>query len=187
METAFLVCAITGGTVLTLQTLAGLLGFGADHDLDADTDADAHFDAGHGADHGNGFLGLLTVRTVTAALLFFGLGGLTALYYGMTEPAAFALAFAAGAAALYAVATIMKSLARLQADGTVRVERAVGCAGTVYLRIPGANAGPGKVHLTLQNRTVEYQAVTPGTELPTGTPVKVVAVVGPDTVEVEAA
>jgi hypothetical protein len=29
--------------------------------------------------------------------------------------------------------------------------------------------------------------VTPGTELPTGTPVKVVAVIGPDTVEVEAA
>jgi len=170
METAFLVCAITGGTLSVCLLVAGMLGFGADHDVDADTDADANLDSDHGADHGNGFLGLLTVRTVTAALLFFGLGGLTTLYYGMTEPAAFAPAFAAGAVALYAVATLMKSLARLQADGTARVERAVGCAGTVYLRIPGANAGPGKVHLTLQNRTVEYQAVTPGTELPTGTP-----------------
>jgi len=184
MDTAFLVCAILGGTVLVLQTAAGFLGFGADHDLDSDTDA--QFDSDHGADHGNGFLGLLSVRTVTAALLFFGLGGLTALYYGATEPAAFATAFAAGAAALYAVATIMKSLAGLQADGTVRVERAVGCAGTVYLRVPGGKAGPGKVHLMLQNRTVEYQAVTPGSELPTGTPIKVVAVLGPDTVEVEA-
>lgn len=185
METAFLVCAVLGGTVLACQLVAGLFGLGADHDLDTD----ANFDAGGSfdADHGNEFLGLLTVRTVTAAVLFFGLGGRTALYYGAPEPAAFGLALGAGAAALYVVATIMKSLARLQADGTARVERAVGCAGTVYLRVPGGKAGPGKVHLTLQNRTVECQAVTPGSELPTGTPVKVVAVLGPDTVEVEAA
>ena len=57
----------------------------------------------------------------------------------------------------------------------------------MYLRIPGAKAGAGKVHLMLQNRTVEYQAVTAGAELPTGAPVKVVAVVNSDTVEVEAA
>jgi hypothetical protein len=81
----------------------------------------------------------------------------------------------------------MRSLARLQSDGTVRIERAVGRAGTVYLRIPGGRSSAGKIHLMLQNRTVEYQAITTGTELPTGTPVKVVAVVGPDTVEVEAA
>jgi hypothetical protein len=40
------------------------------------------------------------------------------------------------------------------------------------------------VTLSLQNRTVEYRAVTPAGALPTGTRVTVVAVVGPDTVEV---
>ena len=39
----------------------------------------------------------------------------------------------------------------------------------------------------LQNRTVEYQAITSGDELATGRPIKVVAVVNSDTVEVEAA
>ena len=67
-----------------------------------------------------------------------------------------------------------------------RIDRAVGCTGTVYLRVPGAKGGAGKVHLALQNRTVEYQAVTAGEEIPTGKPVKVVAVVNADTVEVEA-
>jgi hypothetical protein len=38
----------------------------------------------------------------------------------------------------------------------------------------------------LQNRTVEYQAMTAGSELPTGAQVKIVAVVNSDTVEVEA-
>jgi hypothetical protein len=57
----------------------------------------------------------------------------------------------------------------------------------VYLRVPAAKAGTGKVHLMLQNRTVEYQAVTVGAELPTGAPIRVVGVVNSDTVEVEAA
>ena len=92
-----------------------------------------------------------------------------------------------GVVALYAVAVMMRSLAHLKHDGTARVERAVGRTGTVYLRVPAARAGSGKIHLMLQNRTVEYQAVTPGSELATGTPIRVVAVVNSDTVEVEAA
>jgi hypothetical protein len=183
VETPFLICAILGGTFLLCQLAAGLFGFGADHDTDSDTGVDGEAHDGHG----DGFLGLLTVRSVTAGIMFFGLVGSTALQYGVAEPAAIGLALAGGAGALYGVALLMKSLTRLQADGTVRIDRAVGCPATVYLRVPGANAGPGKVHLSLQNRTVEYQAVTPGSELPTGTPVKVVAVIGPDTVEVEAA
>jgi membrane protein implicated in regulation of membrane protease activity len=181
METPFLVCAILGSTLLLCQMLTSLLGFGADHDTDAGADSDS------AGDHGDGLFGIITLRTVTAAVLFFGLGGRTALYYEASEPRAIAFAFAAGIAAFYAVAAIMRSLARLQSDGTVRIERAVGRAGTVYLRIPGGRSSAGKIHLMLQNRTVEYQAITTGTELPTGTPVKVVAVVGPDTVEVEAA
>ncbi len=177
METAFLVCAILGGTFVVCQVLAGMLGFGADHDTDHDSDHD----------HGNWFLGVLTVRAVSAALLFFGIGGMIALQNDAEPLSAFGIAIGSGAAALYLVAFLMKSLAGLKADGTARVDRAVGRTGTVYLRIPGAKSGPGKIHLMLQNRTVEYQAVTAGGELPTGTPIKVVAVVNSDSVEVEAA
>ena len=84
METVFLICAILGGTLVICQVVAGLFGFGAD------TDADIDHDFGGDADHGDGFLGMLSVRAITAALLFFGLGGLTALYYGAEELAAFA-------------------------------------------------------------------------------------------------
>ena len=82
---------------------------------------------------------------------------------------------------------MVRSCRTLSRSNCARVERSVGRTGTVYLRVPASRAGSGKIHLMLQNRTVEYQAVTPGSELPTGTPVRVVGVVNSDTVEVEAA
>ena len=185
MDTVFLICAILGATLLACEIVAGMLGFGHDHDTDTDTGGDT--DADHPDGHGNALLGMLSVRTLTAAVLFFGLGGLTARYYGAEDLPAFGAAVGAGVLALYLVAVAMQSLKGLKSDGTARIDRAVGHTGTVYLRVPGAKAGSGKVHLMLQNRTVEYQAVTAGDELPTGKPIKVVAVVNSDTVEVEAA
>lgn len=188
MDTVFLICAALGGGFLVLLFLAGLAGFGGDHDADHGGSLDHDHGDGKATDHaGNWFLGLLSIRAVTAALAFFGIGGMVALTSGATELAALGVAVGAGLAALFLVAQIMQSLIKLKADGTARVDRAVGRTGTVYLRVPGSHTGPGKVHLSLQNRTVEYQAVTAGGELPTGTPVRVVGVVNSDTVEVVAA
>lgn len=183
METLFLVCVGVGGTLMLLQFLAGAIGIGGDHG-----DAGGHdIDHDHGSmDHGDGnwFLGLLTFRAVCAAIAFFGLAGLSARYYELPESAQLAAAGLGGFAALYGVASLMKFLYRLRADGGVRLTHAVGRTGTVYLRVPGHNTGPGKVTLNLQNRTVELEAYTAAAELPTGSPVRVVAVRGPSTVEV---
>ncbi len=189
MDTAFQICAGLGGALLLCQFLASLVGLGADHDADTGGgDADTHDgDDGHDSHDGNWFLGLLTFRAVSAAVTFFGLGGLCGRYYGADDPAAFGLALLGGVGALYAVATLMRSLARLKADGTVRIERAVGLSGTVYLRVPAGREAAGKVHVCVQNRTVEYQAVTADGELPTGRAVRVVAIIGPGLVEVVAA
>lgn len=184
MDTFYLTCAALGGTILVLQVVAGTLGLGGDHD----TDHGASGGGDHDTDHsGNWFFGALSIRTAAAALTFFGLGGLTAAYYGASEPAAIGIAVAAAAAAFYAVAFLIRSLTQLKADGTVRIDRTVGSTGSVYLRVPGSRSGMGKVHLAVQKRTVEFQAMTAGPELPTGAPVRVVAVVNSDTVEVEAA
>jgi hypothetical protein len=184
METLFLVCAGAGGAFLVLQVLAGALGIGGDHADAGHHDFGHHTEAGHDHGDGNWFLGLLTFRSVCAAVAFFGLGGLTAGYYGLPDTARMAAAALSGFAALYLVATLMKMLYRLKADGAVRIGHAVGRTGTVYLRVPGQKAGPGKVTLNLQNRTVELEAFTAADELPTGTPIRVVAVLGPSSVEV---
>lgn len=199
METIFLICAIVGGTLLACQFLLGLLGFGhheigGGHDFQADAphdfghDADHAHDSAHEHDHSHAhtswLTGVLTFRSIVAALTFFGLAGMAAHTSGLEPQASLLVAFAAGVGALFLVAFTMRSLARLRADGTARIDRAVGATGTVYLSIPGHNAGTGKVHLKLQNRIVEYQAVTALDDLPTGSLVVVVAVSAPGTVEV---
>ena len=190
MENVYLVCALVGGTLLVAQFLLGLLGFGDHDDVSGDTDAGGDFGGDHEVGHDHAatwFLGVLTLRTVAAALTFFGLTG-WALGRNMDdELLTAAFATAAGLGALFIVSWLMKSLQKLHADGTVRIERAVGRPGTVYLRVPGHRSGAGKVTLTLQNRTVEYQAVTAEDDLPTGAKVVVVAVIAPDTLEVASA
>jgi hypothetical protein len=200
METVFLLCAIVGGTLLICQFALGLLGFGhhdvGDHDFHTDVPHDVGHDHdgdhGHEQDHDHGhghawLVGVLTFRAVVAALTFFGLAGMAAHTGGLDQWQSLGIALAAGAGALAVVAFLMRSLARLRAEGNVRIDRAVGQTGTVYLSIPGNKAGAGKVHLKLQNRIVEYRAITALAELPTGSLVVVVSVAGPGTVEVAAA
>ena len=121
-----------------------------------------------------------------AALAFFGLAGLAAQSAEASTPTTLLVAVAAGAAAMAAVYWMMRGLQELRADGTVRIQRAVGQHGNVYLRVPANRSGSGKIQFNLQNRTMEYLAVTAGPELPTGTKVVVVGVVNPTTLEVQA-
>ncbi|MBX3411343.1 MAG: NfeD family protein [Pirellulales bacterium] len=202
MEYFYAVCAVIGGTVLLFQFVTTLLGLSHDADdasgidfehMPGDVDAGDlhHGDAGdHGADHHHGstwFFGIITYRTVVAAVAFFGLGGLAANSTTLGPAASFVVALLTGFGAMYGVYYLMRLMVRLKSDGTVRMDRAVGKTGTVYLRVPAGRSGHGKVTLTLQNRTVEYRAVTEQDTLPTGATVVVTAIIGPDTVEVVAA
>jgi hypothetical protein len=174
VTTLFWVCALAGGGFILLQAILGLLGLGA-HELDLD-----HHD---GEVHAGDALNLLSVRAVAAGLCFFGLTGLAAGEWGFGSLLALPIGLAAGVAAALVVALAMRGMRRMETDGVVRVERAVGQPGTVYLSIPGGPAAPGKIHLVLQGRTVEMKAVSRD-PLPTGAPVVVVDVVSPDTLEV---
>ncbi len=181
MDTIYLVCAVLGATLLLGQFLLSLAGIGHETDVDHDF----HGDTSHG-DHGaSWFAGMLSVRAITSALMLFGLCGMFAVSSGRDVAGSLGLALIGGAGGLVLVAQLMKMLHGLAEEGNVRIERSVGKPATVYLTVPGNRAYPGKVQLRLQNRTVEYQAVTAHPDpLPTGARVKVVAVINSDTVEV---
>jgi hypothetical protein len=181
MTALFVVCAALGGGVLVVQLLLGLLGI---VDAGGDGDAGGH---GHGGVHGAAEgLNLLSVRALSAGVAFFGLGGLVGMATPLRLLAAIPLAIVGGIAAMYGTAVAMRWMLGFEDDGTVSIDGAVGATGTVYLAIPGERQGAGKVTLTLQNRIVEYQAVTSDAPLPTGAAIMVVEVVGPDTVHVVA-
>jgi len=190
MDTVYLVCAIVGGTLIVCQFVMTLFGLGGDHDMSGH-DVGGHDVGGH--DHTVGhdaetswIFSVLSFRTLTAAAAFFGLTGLAASRYLDPLPAS-GLAVGAGALALCLVGWIMRMLTRLNVDGTIRIERAVGSSGTVYVPIPASKAGIGKVQVSVLNRTMEYNAVTSKDNLPTGAKVYVVGVVSSDTVEVASA
>ena len=91
MATVFVVCAAIGGTVVVIQFVLTMIGLGGDAmdldigdvdtdmdvDFDGDLDVSGEIDAGH---VGSSWLfGVISFRTVIAALAFFGLAGLGAL------------------------------------------------------------------------------------------------------------
>jgi hypothetical protein len=205
MEQFYQLCAILGGTIFLGQFVLSLVGLTGDHELAGDSGGD-HFDGG--ADHADGggheaaggdshhgvsaghesanswFVRILSVRTVIAGLTFFGLGGLAANASGANPLGSLTVAAVCGFAALYIVGWAMRTLMRLRSDGTVHIENAVGQPAVVYLTIPGHRAGKGKVTVTVQNRTMEYEAETDCATLPTGAMVQVVAISSAETVEV---
>jgi membrane protein implicated in regulation of membrane protease activity len=172
MSTVFLFCAALGGGVLVLQLVLSMIGL-ADHDLGG-----GH----HGGDAGEA-LNLLSVRSLSAGLAFFGLTGMA--LQALAVPAALALpvALLAGAISAVAVAYAMRLMLRMEEDGTFDLQRVVGASGSVYLSIPGGRVRPGKVHVTVDGHHLELPAVSEHA-LDTGASVMVIEVHGSEVVEV---
>ena len=82
----------------------------------------------------------------------------------------------AGVLLVAAVMYMFYLMSRMEQSGNIDLQKsAVGCRGTVYIAIP--EGGRGKVQITIQGAVREYDAVTDGESLVSGTPVKVVGVV----------
>jgi membrane protein implicated in regulation of membrane protease activity len=201
MTLLFGICATVGVTVLACQFLLTLVGMGGDamHGDGGGGDVvhvgDVHSGDVHGthgsphesgmAEHGTSwFFGALTFRALTAAVAFFGLGGLTLDAIGLSPLATWTGAIGAGVFAMYLVHWLMLGMSKLRVDGTIRIDRAVGSEGTVYIPIPASNQGEGKVTVNIQSREIELAARTPLAALPTGAKVVVTRVLGGETVEV---
>lgn len=171
MTTFLWVCLLLGGGVVVLQFGASLLGL--DH-------GEPHGDFGHGPISEG--LQLLSLRALSAGVAFFGLAGLAILRLGLPSALAVVGGAIAGGAATVGVSFVMRSMQRLESDRTFRLATAVGQSGEVYLSIPGQRSGVGKIHITLQERFMELEAITPDGELPSGTRVLVIDTVAPHTV-----
>lgn len=195
MRFFFLLCAVIGATVFVVQFLLTLLGIGADHldvgvdlpdDVDLSVDHGGDFGAHDVPDHGSTWLfGMISFKTVVAAIAFFGLGGLLLMDWGATPAVTIIGAVASGLGAMYGVHFLMKQLWKLRHDGTARIEWTVGEAATVYVPIPPGRTGQGKVQIRTAEGIRECRAVTDADQtLPTGATVRVVGVVGESVVEV---
>lgn len=195
--------ALPATAVLIIQTLLLLFGFGHDGGADAPDggidltdsdvmtgDADISGDIADTAGDSDGWMSegdvdfdsglrLLTVRGMVAFFAVGGWVGIAAVDLGAVVWAAALAAVVAALIALWLVAVIFKTLMRLQSSGNVNLNNAVGAIGEVYLRIPPAMQGQGKVSVQVQERLIEAAAMTKAEEeLKSGTSIRVLAVRG---------
>ena len=173
----FLVIGFIGLVLILLQTVFGVF---VGHDGDTGTGGGIDLHGGHG-----GGSSVVSLKTVSAMLLGFGFGG------ALMEKSGFSVGFSAlggiGVGILIGGAyfALMRSLYNLRSDGTCVLAEAINRSGTVYLRIPGQNAGAGEIQVAFSGRMQNVRAYTAGIDLPTGTAVRVVALHGDSALLVE--
>ncbi len=178
VQKIFASAAIPATVILVLQTILLLFGVGHFGESDMDADSDADTDGGdHGDIDGIAGLRLFTVRGIVAFFAIGGWFGILISDIGANDAVSILAAVIAGALATLLVALFMKWALKLQDNGNISIENAVGKAATVYLTIPADMESTGKVTLEVQGRFVEMDAVTKEKEsIKTGKPVKVIGI-----------
>ena len=127
----------------------------------------------------------LSVRSIIAFFTFFGWTGVLALNNDLNVWLAVLLASVSGMAAMFIVAYMIYKFAQLEQSGTLNLYNALDKPGEVYLTIPAQEKGKGKVHLLVEGRIREIDAVTAGETLKTGSHVKVIDILDGNILKVE--
>lgn len=136
-------------------------------------------EAHSGGEHPSQALHIFTLRGVVAFLTLFGWSGLWFSQLGLPGFLAVFLAVPVGFAGMVAIALIVREALKLQYDGTLNPRNALGRPGEVYLAIPPARSGQGKVTVLVQEQLREFEAVTDSPDpIPTGAPVVVTGLAG---------
>lgn len=178
------VVTLSASLIFIIQSVLTFLG--ADADADFDTDVDLSAD---GSDLSNidGGSNLYTFRNFVNFILGFGWSAILLQDSIPSWPLLVVVSALIGIALVAAVMYLFKWLSGMQQSGNIDVNTAAkGCEGTVYLTIPAARTGEGKVQITINGAVREYEAVTESdSPLKSGTPIRVVDVVNASTLLVE--
>lgn len=172
LQQIFALIALPSTLLIIIQTVLMLIGIGGEGaEVDADVDID------DGIDLPDDGLAIFSVRGVTSMLCITGWVAVALLETSLPQGVAIAIAIICGIATLIGMAYLMRAIYRLQSSGNIDVENCVGKIGEVYIPIPAAGDGSGKVNLTVQEKFSEFTAITTaGEQLKTGAFVRVVAV-----------
>ena len=169
IEQFFWSIALVASAIFLLQAIMTLVGMDADYDFDF-VDGDT-MDAG-------GAMSLFSIRSIVNFFLGFGWGGVTMI--GKTDSTflVYLVAILAGCLFAYCYLYMRRKLKGLESNGMLNLSECVGMKGNTYLRIPGNRKGKGKIQISANGSIHEFDAVTDGSEIPTGSNIRIVAIVG---------
>ena len=201
----FWACAIAASVVFIIQNVLMLMGLGdMDSDVDADvsTDFDVHADfdtsgadtdadisSGHTGHEGTlgqaGIFSLFTLRNFINFFLGFGWGGISFAPAIQSQGLLVLVAFVCGLVFVAVFVLMLRAMLKLEKNGNFRIADCVGQTASVYLRIPAAHAAAGKVQISINGSVHELNAFTDGDFLPTGSRVRITAVIDGSSLLVE--
>lgn len=174
IQQIFALIAIPSTLLIIVQTILMLIGIGADS---ADVDGVDGVDDVDGVDMPDDGLAIFSLRGVLSMLCITGWVAVALLETSLPRGISIAIAIACGVATLVGIAYLMRAINRLQSSGNIDIENCIGKVAEVYIPIPSAGNGSGKVNLTVQEKFSEFSAITTfGEPIKTGSLVRVVAV-----------
>ena len=159
----FALIAIPSTLVLVIQTVLLLFGMG-DDDVETDgIDLNGNGVGDTPGDGGGDGMALFSLRGIMAMAAVGGWSGLAMHDNGMPLTMTIILATAFGFITLVGI-------------GNIVIGYTIGKVGTVYIPIPPKMSGSGKINVTVQERFIEVDAVTPcERKLMTGESVRITA------------
>ena len=173
---------LTASVIFVIQSILTFMG--ADADTDFSTDVDVSPDDLSNIDGGSN---LYTFRNFVNFILGFGWSAILLQDSIPSVTLLILVSVLIGIALVAAVMYLFKWLAGMQQSGNINLQKAAaGCEGKVYLTIPAARGGTGKVQITISGAVREYDALSESdTPLKTGTPIRVVDCLDANTLLVE--
>jgi len=152
--------------IFALQTILTFAGVGGHHMM---TDMHGDFDVSH--DHGS--FQLFNFRNFINFFLGFG-WSIIALEGSISNQfLLITISFIIGILLVAIVMGIFYGMSRMAQSGNMDIHNAVGQIAEVYLSIPPARSGAGKIHVTIQGALRELDAMTAGERIATNQWVKV--------------
>jgi hypothetical protein len=110
-----------------------------------------------------------TIKNLIGFFTIFGWTGIAAIDSGLSQGTALIVALVGGLLMMILMASVFYFLAKANADGTLRMSKAIGGTGEVYLTIPGKRNSTGKVQIKVQGALRTLDAMTDDDkDIPTG-------------------
>ena len=176
LQKFFWTIACCASLVFIIQTIMTFIGLGTDADVDAgpmDSSVDSMEDGS--------LSGVFSFRNLINFLLGYGWAGVL-LFDDVAKGWLLQLiSIAVGLVFVLAFVFMFRQVMKLSHDGSFKMKEAVGLKADVYLRIPAARSGRGKVQVSVKGSIHEIDAVTDNdAEIATGGQVEIVEVLGDD-------
>ena len=176
LQKFFWTIACCASLVFIIQTIMTFIGLGTDADVDA-----GPMDGSVDSMEDGALSGVFSFRNLVNFLLGYGWAGVL-LFDDIEKRWLLQLvAIAVGVLFVLAFVFMFRQVMKLSHDGSFKMSEAVGLKADVYLRIPAARAGRGKVQVSVKGSIHEIDAVTDNdAEIPTGGQVEIVEALGDD-------